>query len=982
MDIVIIESTNLIAPKLSQHYRMNDAQIKIISHKRGPLRVVAGPGSGKTYSLTLLAMNLLLCEDTPAEGIILCTYTDRASYEIQDRLSDIAHKIDYQGDLSNIKIGTIHSICKQLINRHLDHTPLGNSYETLDQFSQRLLIYRSLTKLCGAHMLAFLKTEWETEWQVAKKLQFLLDKIAEELIAEKLLEQFPKPLIDEASNKNTIASFLPLIYQRYREILAEGNYVDFAHLQKYAYDLLQEPDVFKMIASDIRYVLVDEYQDTNYIQEKILSSLASATEANNLCVVGDEDQALYRFRGATVRNILEFPQTFEHCSDIQLTINYRSHAAIIETCNQWMNALAVSLPKTGISSTTIFRTEKMIQAAPSDTPLEASMKAQSKHPAVITLTARDIYDEAEQVAQLVVDLKKNGKIQDYSQVALLLHSVRSTYSGPYVEAFNKQNIAVYCPRAREYFQQPEIQLLIGSFTQILHFHAADLTDEQGNFSEYLEQCQQLFIQYSQEHSDLKAELRAIEQEMQSEEEQKDAPDKQLADYFYRLLATDAFEPFRTEKLALSNLVLFSEYLKIFLTSFQYLSISDKNLCAIQYDFFHTFLYLLHMDGVNQPENPEDLVPEDHIQIMTIHQAKGLEFSVVIVGRLDRNPSLGNSTDRLIQEYYHRPQSEPEKHIPAFDLRRLFYVAFSRAKQLLVLSAPKEPHPQFRALCQSVPALEYNYSAVMDMPAAEPHQRHTPPKRRFSLTGHITRYETCPRQFEFLREYGFQPAHAANTFYGQLIHQTLEAIHRIALERSLETLDDKKLEYLFDRTFYFLTCTGLTPLDKTLRQKARTQIFRYVDQNQDELNNIQDAEYSFQVENDAYILTGTMDLLLQSKNGFEIIDFKTGPRPDPDAAILARYKQQLYLYAYALERRTGQLPERLSLYWTDEKHKEDARMAIPYQEEDIRQVSNYFDTISQQILQKHFDVVTPPEPTICQGCDIRYLCTKEGIITQS
>lgn len=979
---MIIESTDLIAPELLQHYRMNDAQIKIISHKRGPLRVVAGPGSGKTYSLTLLAMNLLLCKNTPSEGIILCTYTERASYEIQDRLSDIAHKIDYQADLSNIKIGTIHSICKQLINRHLDHTPLGNSYETLDQFSQRLLIYRRLNELCGARMLAFLQTEWGSEWQIARKLQFLLDKIAEELIAEKLSELFPKPIIDDASNKNTIASFMPLIYQRYRNILAKSNYVDFAHLQKYAYDLLQKPAVFKMIASDIRYVLVDEYQDTNYIQEKILRCLASATEANNLCVVGDEDQALYRFRGATVRNILEFPQTFEQCSDIQLIINYRSNAAIIEICNQWMISLAATLPKTENSSTTLFRTNKLIQAAPANTDTEEATQSPDEYPAVVTLTGRDIYDEAEKVAQLVVDLKTNGRIQDYSQVALLLHSVRSNDSGPYIEAFKKQKIAVYCPRAREYFRQPEIQLLLGCFTQILHFHDADFADEQEQFIEYIRQCKQLFIQHSQKYSDLTSELRAIEQEMKSGDDVKYAPDKQLADYFYRLLATDAFELFRTEKLALSNLVLFSEYLKIFLTSFQYSLINDKNLHAIQYDFFHTFLYLLHLDGINQPENPEDLVPEDHVQIMTIHQAKGLEFSVVIVGRLDKNYSLGNTTDQAIQKYYHRLPHEPERHIPAFDLRRLFYVAFSRAKQLLVLSTSKEPYTQFRGLCESVSALEYHYNAVIHMPAAKTLQRHKPIKRRFNLTGHIRSYETCPRQFEFLREYGFQPAHAANTFYGQLIHQTLEAVHRIALERSLGGLNDEKLEYLFNRTFYFLTCTGLKPLDKTLRQKARTQIFRYVDQNQDELQHVHEAEYSFQIEQDEYILTGQMDLLLQTKNGFEIVDFKTGPRPASDAVVLATYKQQLYLYAYALERRTGQLPERLSLYWTDEKSKDDARMAIPYHEEDIKQVSRYFDTISQHILQKHFEVVMPPTPDVCRGCDIRYLCTKDGTIVQA
>ncbi|GHO49859.1 hypothetical protein KSX_80220 [Ktedonospora formicarum] len=100
-------------------------------------------------------------------------------------------------------------------------------------------------------------------------------------------------------------------YKNYQTLLAQTNRIDFAHLQKCAYDLLQKEQVHKHITHDLRYILVDEYQDTNYIQEQILLSLARATGKNNLFVVGDEDQALYRFRGATVRNILEFARKRE-----------------------------------------------------------------------------------------------------------------------------------------------------------------------------------------------------------------------------------------------------------------------------------------------------------------------------------------------------------------------------------------------------------------------------------------------------------------------------------------------------------------------------------------------------------------------------------------------------------------------------------------------------------------------------------------------
>lgn len=965
------QSKNAISLLLTKHYQMNPDQLKIISHKQGPLRVIAGPGSGKTYSLTLLAMNLLLCENTPPEGIVLCTYTEKAAYEMQDRLLQIAHSIDYREDLSQIKIGTIHSICKQFLDRHLHHTPLGNNYETLDQFSQQLLIYRSLPDICLPRILAFFREEWGSDWKIAKKLQFLFDKVAEELILDKLLENSPKPTI-QTSNNDTIASLLPHIYLKYKELLKQRNSVDFAHLQKYAYDLLKNQTAFAMIARNIRYILVDEYQDTNYIQEQILKLLASATGTQNLCVVGDEDQALYRFRGATVRNILEFDQTFPGCEQIYLTTNYRSHATIITTSNQWMDSLEVTLPQKNI-----FRTAKIIVPALA----RKSSDQPDSYPAVMTLPSHDLYEEAEKIAQLIAKLKSEGKIEDYSQVALLLRSVRSQFSDPYIQALKQHNISAYCPRAREYFNQPEIQLLVGCFAQILHFIdlEVELSQEQEIFISYIHNCKILLREKSLLHLDLQTIQQTLETEIWLADEQNTTREQQLTDYFYRLIFTTAFDTYNANKSTRAHLVLFSQYLQTFQNSFQYTTITNHNLAALRYDFFYTFLHLLHLDGANQFEDSIELTPPNHVQIMTIHQAKGLEFPVVIVGRMDKVSLTTSNSDKPLRDYYHRCPLEPEKYIPAFDLRRLFYVAFSRAKHFLILSAPQKPYSHFGGLWQTIPKIDPDNSMLASLPAAETLISHNALKRRFSLTSHIALYDTCPRQFEFLREYEFQPAHAANTFYGQLIHQTLEAIHRHALEGSLAPQDDELLKNLFEDTFYFLTCTGMTPLDNTTRQKAFTQILRYVDQNQVELRNIYDAEYDFQIEKDEYILTGTMDLLLRGKKGLEIIDFKTGPRPEKDSALLVAYKQQLYLYAHALERRTKQFPTHLYLYWTAEKNKADARMEIPYRSEDIEQVNHYFDSVSRKIRGKQFEVLNPPKISVCNDCDIRYLCTKQGLI---
>ncbi len=121
---------------------MTDEQKAIIAHEHGPLLVIAGPGSGKTHSLALLAMNLLLNRLAAPSELIFCTYTEKSAFEMRDRLLHIAREVNSTGvvkkDLSHMRIDTIHGICKKIIAEHIQDTPLGNSYEISDQFPQQL----------------------------------------------------------------------------------------------------------------------------------------------------------------------------------------------------------------------------------------------------------------------------------------------------------------------------------------------------------------------------------------------------------------------------------------------------------------------------------------------------------------------------------------------------------------------------------------------------------------------------------------------------------------------------------------------------------------------------------------------------------------------------------------------------------------------------------------------------------------------------
>jgi DNA helicase-2/ATP-dependent DNA helicase PcrA len=120
-----------IDSKLLEHYpKLNQAQQSIISHLEGPLLVIAGPGSGKTFSLVLRALNLLLLGKAAPEELILCTFTEKAAFELRDRIASSARMVGYPGDLSGLTISTIHGLCNRLLTIHRHRTPLGNNYET------------------------------------------------------------------------------------------------------------------------------------------------------------------------------------------------------------------------------------------------------------------------------------------------------------------------------------------------------------------------------------------------------------------------------------------------------------------------------------------------------------------------------------------------------------------------------------------------------------------------------------------------------------------------------------------------------------------------------------------------------------------------------------------------------------------------------------------------------------------------------------
>jgi DNA helicase-2/ATP-dependent DNA helicase PcrA len=950
----------VIAEALLENYpNLNEAQREIVGHTDGPLLVIAGPGSGKTFSLVLRALNLLLLGKVEPRELVLCTFTEKAAFELRDRISAAAAKVNYEGDLSELRASTIHSLCNRLLSIHRHRTPLGNNYETLDDLTELLFIFENFKEIVGEPLDTGYFGRWTTKWTAIEGARGYFDKITEELV-------------DPAELAASDDPFLKLIakaYVSYERILFDSNHIDFAHLQKLLYDLMQEPEIAIAIKGGIKYVLVDEYQDTNYLQEQILFKLAE--DNRNLCVVGDEDQSLYRFRGATVRNLLEFPTRIPDAHVVKLTTNYRSHKTIVKAYDQWMASADWSN-----ASGPPFRFDKTISPD--------LQSAHPEYPAIFSIWGNSEKDEAQRFAELVAFLKERDVIQDYNQVALLLHSVRQEHSGRYLEALKAKGIQAFCPRARSYFENEEIRLIVACFALVFGYHGEGRGDQLfgavKHLADYVDECFKDLAKACSPPHPLAALLQEFYLEIGGLKE-GEATDLRPADYFYRLIAMEPFAGFVKDENRARNLAIFSQLLNVFQNYYHYTVVTHRNREFLRFHLFNSFLRLLYDGGINEYEDPDQPFPKGYVQVMTIHQAKGLEFPVVAVGSLHIKGSTKKHIDRALQPFYHRPPFEPENRITDFDRMRLHYVAFSRPEKILVLTCGSQPQPRFNSIWQGLDQWPYVKQGVLAAQSFELKDR-MPVKRAFSFTGDLKLYETCPRQYQFFREYDFTPSRSAVIFFGLLVHQTIEEIHRIVLDGKLKTLNEPRIRELFDRTFAFLLLSDVRPIGKTAKDAAYTQVLNYFYQNQDEMQRVIETEVDVSVEKDDYILTGKIDLLMGGDGRLELLDFKTSPKPVDSPDLLGTYERQLCTYAHILEKRHGKKPDRLYLYWTAEEKKSDALMQFPYRPELVDEAAKDFDVVVQKIRAKNFQIVTVPESKICKECDLRSYCVNDGTIAST
>ena len=412
-----------VAPAiLGLHPGLDEGQRELIGRLEGPTLGIAGPGSGKTLAVALRGANILLQERANPEELVLCTYSRAAARELRQRFIRLTSAAGCTGDLTKVRIGTIHGLCGRILRSHAHRAGLRSDFKVLNEDEQWRLLMQHYAEVFGSdlHVLEGEGWRWQEPHLVIRHGCKYFERICDELIA-------PDELIDSG---DPFHAALGRCYLRYRDLLLDEGRADFDHLQRWAAELLEDDRIADPIADGTRYLICDEYQDTSAVQERLLLRLSRSH--GNLCVVGDYDQSIYRFRGASVRNLLEFPERTFDGHTVELSVNYRSHPDIVGFYDGWMATAADwSSPDAGGRP---FRYPKSI--TPHDTG------AHREYPAVIAVEGRSAGNERRQLVELVEFLKGRGVIARYDQVALLLHSVQGASAVGYLDALEGAGIAV------------------------------------------------------------------------------------------------------------------------------------------------------------------------------------------------------------------------------------------------------------------------------------------------------------------------------------------------------------------------------------------------------------------------------------------------------------------------------------------------------------------------------------------------------------
>jgi len=954
--------------------KLNDEQKEAVLHKNGPLLIVAGAGTGKTTVITQRIVNLIEKNLALPEEILAVTFTEKAATEMAERVDKLL-----EFGYIDLWISTFHSFCEKVLRENALDIGLSPDFKILDNTAGWLLARQNLDKFDLKYYKAL--------GNPTKFIQALISHFSH----CKDQEVYPENYLDYADKIKTKDNALELeeinrikevanAYYTYQQILLENNALDFGDLINYCLKLFKKRSlILKKYREKFKYILVDEFQDTNWSQYELIKLIAESTnkEQPNLCVCADDDQAIYRWRGASFSNIVKFQEDFPKAKQISLIKNYRSSQNILD---QSYNFIKQNDPD---------RLEFRIK-------INKKLVSNTKEEGIVEhLHTKSLEQEVGSVLKKILEILKNDKTTTYNDFAILVRANDSAI--PFIKALDRANLPYQFLASRGLYSKPVILDVLSYFKLLDNYHEGTAVYRILNlpFLEISDTDIATITQYSHKKT------------------------RSLFDTLNELQLIPGISPKTHEKVAfvldlikkhsqLAREKSVSEILVAFLNDSGYLKYllkipqdSGEEKLDLLNQFYKkiksfeetnmeatpkVFMEKMNLELESGEEGKLDFDPEqgpDMIKVMTIHGAKGLEFKYVfLVNMVDRRFPTDQRKDPIELPDALINDIKPKGDVHLQEERRLCYVAMTRAKKGLYFTSAEDYGGQRKKKLSRF-LLEMGYKAndkirttltqnelltekpkPIDRLKNKVQLKYLPAHFSYSQ---LAAFEKCPLQYKFnfiLKV----PTRGKSVFsFGKTMHNTLHEFLKNT-NTGIKPLKFDDLIKLYEKSWIDEWYGSQKEKDEYYKKgkDILEEFYKNFESNPPKIlkvNNQPALELPFNLKVGGYTLYGVIDRIDENPKGITIIDYKTGQSKDK---LDFEAKEQLLIYQIAAQEVLHLKPAQLAYYYLD-----DGKIAsFLGSEQDLLDQKAKIIEEAEKIKNSEFE---PTPGWQCQYCDFKDIC---------
>ena len=912
---------------------------------------LACAGSGKSRTLAYRIARLLAAGEPP-ESIVAFTFTEKAAESIKRRVAQALEASGIEPTvIGAMYIGTIHAYCQRILGAA---DAKYRQYDVLDE--NRLKLYlMAKYGLLGIHQMRNRMNSpsyFDTISQVSDAWKTANDELLD------------VAAVADADGDPNIGQLLGHINDR----MEQDEFIDFSLMINRTVELLQT-DAARLDAAvgSLRHLMVDEYQDVNPCQEALISRLHQ--HSDTLFVVGDDDQAIYAWRGADVSNIIEFRDRYPGCAVHTLSQNFRSTTPIVEASDAFVTQ------ELGAS-----RTVKNPTAYQNKTPQDVRVLRFPKRAA-----------EAEWVAARIGDLL--GTAYDDGDTtrgltpadfAVLMRSTRTNEQDglprhtAFTAALEAAGIAYSLESGGGPFDRPQVAVLRSTF-ELLRSESPNRDTARRHFDD------NVLLAYP--NADFNALTRVLTEWGRAVHPAAGAARVRLypQQLVYDLLG--AFQIYQSDfdDQVWRDIGLFSKMILDVETVYPHI--------GADYDFGSMLNFLQYPAERGYDVSTDDVLQRpDAVTVSTVHKMKGLEFPCVFVVDAQNNRfprSRSNYTGWLPSDVMKQAIARGAYRSTPEEESRLFYTAVTRAERYLYVTGADYLPGGKRLSRQSRYATRLaEHESVLDTPGDLPDGlAKAEPRRRIESADYPTNfseikyYIDCPKSYQFSRRYGFNPIVREMFGYGKSVHTSIQKLH----ERYLDALPAKnEIEAVISDTFHLkhVAQSGNPESNPGPYERAKSSAVKvaqaYVESYGSDFERLRSTEVAFEIPAEGCVISGSIDLLLKedaagSIQGAEIIDFKTmdSGAPDEDTAVVdwTELALQVQLYARAATQVLGENAKTGSVHFL----KDNRRVDVPITQEALDAAIANVEWAVQGILAGDFPM--RPLPDKCSACDFQGICAK-------